>query len=264
MIFIDSYKFGNLLLDNYPATIAYSLRKLRADYAGSAIRVRRSSDNAETNIGFVGNELDTVSLLSFVGAGNAFVTTIYDQSTNGYNATQTTTTNQPIIVSAGALITDSGKPAIRFGDGNSEKSLNFAPFTFSDFSVFLVAKDTAFNALNYWLAGDNAGFATGGSGVYGYGAFAGTNILFSTIKNLGVRVLRTYLKTQLFRNGVQATVFTADSNGSIGTPTVSKLGGRGASLFFVGLLQEFIMLNTDQTANRTAIESNINSHYTIY
>jgi len=41
------------LLDTYPdAAAAYSLRKLRADYSGSAVRVRRSSDNTEQDIGF--------------------------------------------------------------------------------------------------------------------------------------------------------------------------------------------------------------------
>ena len=41
------------LLDTYPnAAAAYSVRKLRTAYTGSAIRVRRSSDNAEQNIGF--------------------------------------------------------------------------------------------------------------------------------------------------------------------------------------------------------------------
>lgn len=57
-----------LLLDTYPnAALAYSLRKLRTDYLGNAIRVRRSSDNTEQNIGFVGNDLDTTTMLDFVG-----------------------------------------------------------------------------------------------------------------------------------------------------------------------------------------------------
>ena len=40
-------------------------------YSGSAIRVRRSNDNVELNIGFdAGGNLDTASLLSFVGVNN--------------------------------------------------------------------------------------------------------------------------------------------------------------------------------------------------
>ncbi len=84
-----------LLLDTYTgAAVAYSLRQLRTAYTGAAIRVRRSSDNAEQNIGFVNNVLDTASLLTFCGAGNGFVTTWYDQSGNANNATQSTAFNQ--------------------------------------------------------------------------------------------------------------------------------------------------------------------------
>lgn len=58
----------SLLLDTYTnAAVAYSLRKLRTAYTGSAIRVRRSVDNAEQDIGFSGNDLDTQTMLDFVG-----------------------------------------------------------------------------------------------------------------------------------------------------------------------------------------------------
>ena len=41
---------------------------------GSKVRVRRSSDNSETDIGFTENgNLDTAALLTFVVAGNGFV-----------------------------------------------------------------------------------------------------------------------------------------------------------------------------------------------
>jgi hypothetical protein len=55
-----------LLLDTYSgAAAAYSLRRLSGAYTGSAIRVRRASDNTEQDIGFVSNELDTATLESF-------------------------------------------------------------------------------------------------------------------------------------------------------------------------------------------------------
>ena len=42
---------------------------------GSPLRVRRSTDNAEIDIAFtVNGNLDTAALLTFVGAGNGFVT----------------------------------------------------------------------------------------------------------------------------------------------------------------------------------------------
>jgi len=58
-----------LLLDLYPnAKVAYSLRKLRNAYSGSAIRVRRIVDSNELDIGFNSfGELDISSLNSFFG-----------------------------------------------------------------------------------------------------------------------------------------------------------------------------------------------------
>lgn len=80
-----------------------SLRKMIST-ATNAIRVRRSSDNAEQDIGFSGDVLDTSSLASFVGANSAFVTTIYDQTGNGEDAVQSTTGSQPRIVNAGSYL----------------------------------------------------------------------------------------------------------------------------------------------------------------
>jgi hypothetical protein len=101
--------------------MAYSLRRVRTGYAGFAIRVRRSSDNAEQDIGFTPNAiLDTAALLTFVGANDGFVTTWYDQSLNsGRNLTQTTAANQPRIVVAGALQTLNSRPVVLFDGVNS-------------------------------------------------------------------------------------------------------------------------------------------------
>ena len=56
-----------LLLNIYPdAEVAYSLDKLDKGYEGSAVRVRRSSDNQEQDIGFVDNLFDSASLETFV------------------------------------------------------------------------------------------------------------------------------------------------------------------------------------------------------
>ena len=108
------------LLDSYSgAAAAYSLRKLSATWSGSAIRVRRSSDNTEQDIGFDSNgNLDTIALSSFVGSGSGFVKTWYDQTGNNFNRTQTTAAAQPNIVYLGAINMVNGKPAMYF-DGTS-------------------------------------------------------------------------------------------------------------------------------------------------
>jgi hypothetical protein len=100
------------LLNKFPgASLGLSLDKLDKNYTGSAIKVRRSSDNDELDIGFVNNELDTASLLDFVGSGNGFVSIIYDQ-VGSNNMTQTTANLQGQIVSNGEVILKGGKPCI--------------------------------------------------------------------------------------------------------------------------------------------------------
>jgi hypothetical protein len=100
------------ILDGLNSSAAYSLRKLRTAYLGAAINVRRSSDSATQDIGFVNNNLDTASLLAFVGNGNGFVRTWYDQSGNGRNATQTLPLGQPQIVINGVIQTQNGRPTV--------------------------------------------------------------------------------------------------------------------------------------------------------
>jgi hypothetical protein len=95
---------ASLPLDNLTSAAAYSTRQLRTAYAGPLLRVRRSSDNTEADIGYGADGwLDEASLLAHVGAGDGFVTTWYDQSGNGRDATQTTAGHQPNIVNAGVV-----------------------------------------------------------------------------------------------------------------------------------------------------------------
>jgi len=98
----------------------YSLRKVRDEYQGPAIRVRRDSDNQLALISFLANgELDEVSLLQFVGNGDGFVETWYDQSSKGYHAVQLNALNQPRIVISGSLVRMGDKPSLSFSGQNT-------------------------------------------------------------------------------------------------------------------------------------------------
>jgi len=84
-----------------PAAAGYSFRLLRQAYlgTGAAVRLRRASDNAESDIGFSGNgDFDTASATAFCNATSCFVKTWYDQSGNARHATQATAANQPALV----------------------------------------------------------------------------------------------------------------------------------------------------------------------
>jgi hypothetical protein len=265
-----------LLLDLYPAAAAYSLRKLRTAYTGAAIRVRRSSDNTETDIGFVGNDLDTASLLSFVGAGNGFVTTWYDQQ-GSFNVTQSTLANQPQIVASGVTILRGGKPALKFDGSNDQLDRASGIVNATDSSHFSVSNNDVSNSNGAVFASSNSTNAsvrifndrrvnklnlaiTTGSGTY--------LADMSTSRNVAdIRLLSSFIDASkgmsAFDNGATGT-----TNTYVGTFVNNgiRMGvqGDGASSRLNGTIQELILFNTNESANRTAIESNINTYYGIY
>ncbi|WP_024792268.1 type I secretion C-terminal target domain-containing protein [Candidatus Ruthturnera calyptogenae] len=101
---------------------AYSLKDVNSDLATNAVRVRRSSDNTELDIGFDKyDNLDTRALLNFVGRDTddtGYVSIWYDQTGNGRDMAQTSSTKQGVIVSDGVVQTHSnGQTTIGFNRG---------------------------------------------------------------------------------------------------------------------------------------------------
>ncbi|MBU6206021.1 MAG: hypothetical protein KJS45_11620, partial [Bacteroidetes bacterium] len=289
----------SLLLDLYPsAAVAYSLRKLRNAYTGSAIRVRRSSDNTEQNIGFVADQLDTVSLLAFCGAGNGFVTTWYDQSGNARDSTQTTQANQPQIVSSGSVILLNNKPGIEYtGSVNMNLSV---PNSTSLFNFF--HNGTSSNLIHVGSVGNINNYNStrtiirnaGGSATVGFFIYFDVNNKICTQINLGqsgtLNTLNISNNNSYFPNiqNLLFTSFDADNatasnrsimyvnNGSAinlnittnppstANSTTNLIIGDGLFGNFVGKYQEIIIYNNDNNSNRTGINTNINTHYAIY
>jgi len=89
-------------LDNINANMLYfSTAKLSSDDT-LAVRVRRSSDNTEKDIGFTGKDLDVQTLLDFVGGGNGYVTVTYAQGQT--SSFQNNLSAQPLIVENGVYL----------------------------------------------------------------------------------------------------------------------------------------------------------------
>jgi hypothetical protein len=130
----------SLILDQVTGAIhAYSnARKLRDAYTGSALRVRRSSDNTESDIGFTSDELDKTALAAFTVSTNGFKRTLYDQA-GSRNLAQTTNANQPQIVASGTVIALNGKPYAQY-DGSNDFMLtgSATPILDDDSTVFVV------------------------------------------------------------------------------------------------------------------------------
>jgi hypothetical protein len=270
------------LLDTYSgAAAAYSLRKLRSAYTGNAIRVRRASDNTEQNIGFVNNVLDTSSLTSFCSGTNGFVTTWYDQSGNGYNATQTTAANQPQIVSSGSVILENGKPAVQFDGINDVLIYNGLVYTTNTVFATAVVLDNSSATFANIISQNSGSPQIGRSGILGIddstprkstyffnNGTSYTNKSFGTIANLTQTLMTNYSQSNNYFNALNGGSGNNDISGQSFTPASTNGFAIGATPtnqgFFTGKIQEANIWNSDQSANKTGIEDNVNDFYSIY
>jgi len=279
-----------LLLDAYPnAAAAYSLRKLRSAYNGSAIRIRRT-DNSEIDIGFVNGVLDTNTISTFCGVQTGFVTIWYDQSGIGVNAIQTTTAAQPLIYASESFYLQNGKPSIKFNGiaynlrrtGTMpliERSFTFVgkqDFYQQDAGIIGFSPSGGGNDFN---SPDTFLFQTANVSVqFDYCVAGATGVSYFLPQNgtgLGVLQYGLYLENkttplgEFYRNNVliaqdsSFTQFDAFNTQSL------VIGARqfNSSLLtghFGGIFQEFVYWSVSNTANRIGIQNNINSFYTIY
>jgi hypothetical protein len=245
------------LLDQISGAIgAYSLRKLKRA-AVNCIRVRRSSDNTEKDIIFVGINLDITDLLSFVGSSNGYITKWYDQSGNSKDLAQSTAANQPLIINSGSLVTIDGTNAGMSFNGSPQTLSNENPFPKDIFSIFLNFKTpSSFTSGNVYLgnaingttdgwrvdaAGSNMRMQVHNSGtptVYGAsGTGLSTNTAYkNTITYNGAAM-------GFYYNGVSQTT-SSSSDGNLGADNgiyIARRGDGGAGNAIT--LREFIFFN---------------------
>lgn len=263
------------LLDAYPAAVAWSLRKIRDGYAGPCVRVRRSVDNDERSIGFVGSQLHVWALLSFVGSGHGYVSRWYDQGTTDRYAEQASSGYQPILVESGHLVTSaSGHPAIRFGDNNNIHLVvsGNAPIAAGGIDRSYHAafqQDAAELRPAVFCEGQNNALRTFACLSEYAIRLNGGNVIFDAAAALGSVEVATWGASggtvgDAFarRNGTQLGVSsTTSSAGAINTTGPSYIGYYTAGVgtgSFLGRLNEVIAMPTLLTAEQiTAIESSM-------
>jgi hypothetical protein len=283
------------ILDLYPgAAAAYSLRLLRTLYTGYAIRVRRSSDNAESDIGFSGENLDTSALNTFCTGTNGFVTTWYDQSGNANNATQTTAANQPQIVSSGNIINVNLKPCVQFTNSMGQFfQVNNNIFTYTgNATIFHTSRNRSTSA-NYgpiisYFEGALRSIALVWQQYPNTSTQASTDIYWPA----GVSTTLTQsVNTQLSATYQWQNFSTHNTNGNTiiaingANQSLTAYGGQNPNTWqdtgntkigrfdgsssevnnFLGDIQEIIVYTTALSgANIDGAESNINTYYGIY
>jgi hypothetical protein len=279
----------SLLLDLYPnAATAYSLRKLRTAYTGSAVRVRASTSGAEGDVSFDVNSTisasstvtitavgtsglsigQQVTFSTFWNAGgsnqNVFVTTWYDQSGNARDAAQTTQANQPQIVSSGVIILSGSRPSIIFDAINDFMVNNMISIT-SNFSLIAVINSDSKDFSVYYGSNKDIEFGT----TIGY-VLDAYRIQSESSTLIIQPVSLLYSLFFNYRNGTSGFLYQNNSlkgQGNVsGNFELQVIGGRQTqnNLYYDGKIQELITYTNNQSSNRVAIETNINTHYEIY
>jgi hypothetical protein len=261
----DYFTQNTPLLDTYSgAAAAYSLRLLDSTYTGALVEVYNGSSYADIYSNVFG-ELDTVALAAHCGSNDGFVSRWYDQSGNANHATQTTTANMPKIYDGTTgVITESGKPSMDMSTGLCQLYYN---------SVLLS------QPLSFFMAGNN--------GTQNYAAWFDsyndtTNRVLFFDGSLPIRYLQAptqlsytstnnlYALRSVFVNSTNSSIYfngSQKATGDAGTNsmTFGRIGNFNASNGTqLKNLQEFIVYDSDQSSNRTNIEDNINTFYSIY
>jgi hypothetical protein len=274
-----------LILDSFPSAAGWSVRKLRTAYTGNCMRVRRTLDNTEQDIGFVNNFLDTASLKTFAGTSNLRVTTWYDQSGNGRDASQSTAANQPKIYDSAtasiprrnnviAMTCDAGNLLSITTGLNIFQNVGYAVIfgtacnTTSSGQETLLTATTGTSAINARInAAYNLSTAQRNNiqirrlDADGSGNFLGSSNF--SLTNLELTVSRMEWANAfagIYRNN--GTVRTGSFGTAGNTSNTASQSMRIADI--IGDVVEIIAYNTDVETNRTAITDNIRRNFLFY
>ena len=255
------------------AAAAYSLRSLSSVYDGAAITVRRDSDDNTKNIYFDSDgNLDTAALTGFCGNNNGYIARWFDQSGNSNNATQPSDTAQPKIYDATTgVVTENGKPAVEFDGTNDSLGASSAVVTGAEFfcSVVLTMGTQGSPWADQGTLGIRPYQASATNLRVQYNTDNGSFQMTGDNSGSGQRLKTTRLISgtqEIYDNGLLATSAT-NTFTSLASNDALIFGRRynsGSSTFFNGKSQEFVFYTSDQSANRTGIETNINNNYLIY
>jgi hypothetical protein len=256
------------LLDSYTADIAsgYGLALLFSSHTGSAIRVRRASDNTEQDIGFNGVDLDTAALTTFCTGTDGFVRTWYDQSASAANLTQTVSADQfKIYDSSTGVLLENLLPSFHRNASSSgffNSSQTFSPAV-TKRTIFAVTKQGGgrgeiASGANSWIINTGV-FANNTGNVYNGTAYVST-----------AAVTGQTITTGLFDSTGDEKVWVNGGNlatGAGGNNTMSSVtlvAGASSGVRCVERMQCLLIYKADKQTDRTAIESALNDYFNVY
>jgi len=211
---------------------------------------------------------------------DGFVETWYDQSGNGNDATQSVATAQPKIVDGGSLVAD----GIDF-DGVNDRLFGSHILNTDDvLYAAVVAKNKDFNGRGLYVShlfynafNDNGGFAIEANTFNRTGSIAGwlddrgvndaVQDGLSSLTQNEMHLLSFDLSngsSKFHLDGSLVNTFSTSMNSEDGGAALNIGNNASGVSPLDGSIKEIIIYNSDQSANRAAIEDNINAHYNIY
>ena len=253
-----------------------------------------NSDQSDNRTAFeanIGEVYGIAGIPAYDNTVNGFVETWYDQSGNGNNASQLTASQQPKIVDTGVLVVDrDGKVALN-GKGAKLDLPNDVPMLSADgtYSVFAVVdfddQRNGNDQYNTIIRFDSK--TTGGASSLrkpliflnqGNGTLSSTGPSYTSgsvdytvaetlsvqlLTNIGNPALLTGNHT-LYADGV--LVSSSDLATSVNTETLLQIDSQifdNQETTVTNFLSEVIYYPSDESANRAAIENNIDNYYGI-
>lgn len=249
----------------YTTDVAYSLRKLRAEYEGSAIRVRRSQDDAEIDVGFDSSGLlDTAAIATHCADKNGFVSKWYDQSGNSRDVAQATSTKQPAIYEEGVHVKDSeSRSFVKFDDTDDVLALTDEIATTEAFKQFMVVDPTSAGRI-YDSNGDNDNLLIQS---YRYIFRINTvNAIVNATTGFDYNIIDLGRDSNGTRNlFVNGTDILAGWGSTSGENGLTEIGSKGSP--YGGAIYEFIRFSGDTkmaNINAATIRTALNTYYEVF
>ena len=181
---------------------------------------------------------------------------------------QATASKQPKIVNAGSLVTG----GLDFDGTDDFLELESILGATNSQSIFGVVKLDALDGSNELILDNRDGNGDGStylvaSNEFRY-LFDSNSPLAQLSASTDTSLVSAFKTSSDVAIGIDGgTLDTASNTETLSVTTAPRIGSRSFSssaLFFAGEIAELVLYNTDKSADRTAVETNINSHYSIF
>ena len=248
-----------------------SIANIVGTYSEIVIYTSNKTDDRNTITSNMGDYYN-IDLPAGIDTGNnevdGFVSTWYDQSGNVKDIAQPTASKQPKIVDQGNLITNTaGQFSLSFNKDDDDQLTVAGGIPLSTgVHSFVYCEDLAgASATHRPLLGGAAGRGLGIMLNGGIRLYHGSSIITPLPAVTGPKLITALSKpvgANVYENG------TLGVSGDVGTLSLPyKVGGRfgwDTDTALDLLISEVIIFNGDQSANREAIEDNINNQHGVY